>query len=177
MANDARKTALPLKGKPQSHSAKQVYKKEAESLTAKLRTAERNAPYERQAQLIASVQVSQRRQANPHIEKEDYKKIKQQALNEARLRTGAHKDKIKITQSEWDAIQAGAISNHKLQNILKNADMDTVKVLAMPKTAKPVLTSPMLRRAQAMANRGFTQAEIADALGVGLTTLKIGLSE
>ncbi len=177
MANDARKTALPLKGNPQSPSAKVVYKKEAESLTSKLRDAERNAPYERQAQLIASVQVSQRRQANPHIEKEDYKKIKQQALNEARLRTGARKDPIKITQREWDAIQAGAISNHKLERILKNADMDTMKVFAMPKSAKPVLSSPMLRRAEAMANRGFTQAEIADALGVGLTTLKIGLSE
>jgi len=97
-------------------------------------------------------------------------------LDRARNRTGANKTKIKLTQSEWDAIQAGAISNHKLSKILNHTDMDTVKVLAMPKH-KPKLTSTMLRRAKGMAARGYTQAEIADALGVGLTTLKVGLSE
>jgi hypothetical protein len=177
MANNARKTALPIQPNPMSDSAKRVYKKEADSLTAKLRDAERNAPYERQAQLIASVQVSQKRQANPNITKEDVKKIKTQALNDARNRTGANKHKIKITQSEWDAIQAGAISNHKLEGILRHADPDSVKQLAMPKSSKPKLTSSMLRTAKGMAARGYTQAEIADKLGIGLTTLKVGLSE
>jgi DNA-binding CsgD family transcriptional regulator len=177
MANEARKTALPIKPNPTSDSAKKVYKAEAESLTAKLRDAERNAPYERQAQLVASVVSSQKRQANPNISKEDMKKIKQQALNNARNRTGANKHKIKITQPEWDAIQAGAISNDKLKRILINSDSDSVKQLAMPRSSKPKLTSSMLRTAKGMAARGYTQAEIADRLGIGLTTLKVGLSE
>jgi hypothetical protein len=176
MANSARKAALPIQGEKAIPSSKKVYAKEVESLTAKLRNAERNAPYERQAQAFASVQVSTRRQANPHIEKEEYTKIKTQALNEARLRTGAHKHKIQITQKEWDAIQAGAISKTKLEGILKNADPDSIKQLAMPKSAKPVLSSSMMRTAKAMAARGYTQAEIADRLGIGLTTLKVGLS-
>jgi len=176
MANDARKRALPLKGNPQSKSAKRHYAKEIKSLDAKIREAERNAPYERHAHLLANVEVTHRRQANPHRDSAELKKIKQQALDRARNRTGANKTKIKLTQSEWDAIQAGAISNHKLSKILNHTDMDTVKVLAMPKH-KPKLTSTMLRRAKGMAARGYTQAEIADALGVGLTTLKVGLSE
>jgi len=176
MANDARKTSLPLKGNPQSKSAKKHYAAEVKSLDAKIREAERNAPYERHAHLLANVEVYHRRQANPDMEPEEYKKVKQQALTRARNRTGASKTKIKLTQSEWDAIQAGAISNHKLSKILNNTDMDTVKVLAMPKH-KPKLTGTMLRRAKSMANRGYTQAEIADALGIGLTTLKVGLSE
>ena len=177
MANDARKTALPIKGEKASPSAKKVYAKEVESLNAKLRNAERNAPYERQAQLVASVNVSQKRQANPHMVEEDVKKIKQQALNEARNRVGANKGRIKITPKEWEAIQAGAISKTKLEGILRHSDAETVKQLAMPKSTQPKLTDTMLRRAATMARNGATQAEIADALGVGLTTLKLGLSE
>ena len=176
MANEARKTALPLKSTPMSTSAKKVYANEVASLDAKLSRAERNAPYERHAQRFANDTVSQKRQATPNMEPEDVKKIKQQALNEARIRTGAKKFKINMTQSEWDAIQAGAISKDKLERILKNSDADTVKQLAMPKLT-PKLTSTKLRRAQSMLGSGYTQAEVADALGIGLTTLKVGLNE
>jgi hypothetical protein len=176
MANSARKAALPIQGEKAIPSSKKVYAQEVESLNAKLRNAERNAPYERQAQAFASVQVATRRQANPNIEKEEYTKIKTQALNEARIRTGAHKHRIQITQKEWDAIQAGAISKTKLESILKNADPESVKQLAMPKATHPVLSPSMLRTAKGMEARGYTQAEIADRLGLGLTTLKVGLS-
>jgi len=95
-------------------------------------------------------------------------------LNEARARTGAKKSRIVLTQSEWDAIQAGAISSSKLKEILSNSDMDTVKALALPKN-KVKLTSAKLTRAISMLDAGYTQAEVADALGIGLTTLKVGL--
>lgn len=175
MANASRKEALTLKNTPYSPSAKAVYKDEVSSLDAKLNLALKNAPLERQAQLLASTVVSQKRQANPHMEPETVKKIKQQALNEARNRTGAKKHQIEITQSEWNAIQAGAISTHKLTKIINNADLDSVKRLAMPKHA-PKMTSTMKRRAESMLNSGYTQAEIADQLGIGLTTLKVGLN-
>ena len=174
LANTARKESVPLKGTPYSPSAKKAYSGEVASLNSKLANAEKNAPFERQAQLLANGVVSQKRQANPHMEPEDVKKIRQQALTEARSRTGAKKDKISVTQSEWDAIQAGAISNDKLERIINNSDIDTVKHLALPKHA-PKLTSTKLRRAQSMLASGYTQAEVADAIGVGLTTLKVGL--
>lgn len=174
MANEARKQAVATKPTPYSPSARKVYSKEVSSLDAKIKLAEKNAPYERQAQLVANVVVSQKRQANPNMEPEDLTKIKQQALTEARRRTGAGKEKITITQEEWNAIQAGAISTNKLTKILTNSDLDTVKRLAMPKHT-PKLTSAMKRRAESMLKRGYTQAEVADQLGVGLTTLKVGL--
>jgi hypothetical protein len=176
MANTARKEAYHTKSPPMNPSAKTAFSKQVVSINAKLDNAERNAPYERQAQLLANTVVSQKKQANPNMPKADEKKIKQQALNEARVRTRAKKAKIILTQSEWDAIQAGAISNDKLQRILNNSDIDTVKRLAMPKHT-PKMTSTMKARATRMLADGYTQADVADALGVGLTTLKVGISE
>lgn len=176
LANEARKEAVNTKGTPYSPSAKTAYANEVGSLNAKLNLALKNAPLERQAQLLANTHVSQKRQANPHMEPADVKKLKQQALNTYRNRTGAKKTKIIISQSEWNAIQAGAISTNKLEKILNNSDLDTVKHLALPKNA-PKMTSTKLSRARSMLASGYTQAEVADALGVGLTTLKVGLNE
>lgn len=175
LANTARKEALQIKPPVANSVAKKHYSAEVKSLNAKLRLAEYNAPLERQAQLIANTTVSQARRNNPDMEPEDIKKIKQQALREARNRTGAAKTKVQITESEWNAIQAGAIAPTKLSRIISNSDLDTVKALALPKKALKISSSD-LRRAQSMLSRGFTQAEVADALGVGLTTLKVSLS-
>lgn len=176
MANEARKESLPLKGTGANPSAKKTYANEVASLDAKLRLAERNAPYERQAHLLANAQVSVKRQANPDMPAADEKKIRQQALNEARIRTGANKHKIDITQKEWDAIQAYAISPSKLDKIINNSDSDTVKQLAMPKFT-PKMTNTKKARAIQMLASGATQQEVADVLGVGLTTLKVSLKE
>jgi hypothetical protein len=176
LANQSRKVTTTIKPTPYSKSARTVYSKEVDSLVAKLNLAKKNAPLERQAQLLANAQLSQKRQANPHMDPEDVKKIKQQYLNEARVRTGAKKTKIIITQDEWNAIQAGAVSTDRLEKILANSDIDTVRRLAMPKESLK-MTSTKVRRAQSMLAAGYTQAEVADALGVGLTTLKVGISE
>jgi transcriptional regulator with XRE-family HTH domain len=176
LANESRKTALPLKGRPYDPSAKAAYKNEVASLNAKLNNAKRNAPLERQAHILANAQVSARRRANPDIEKAELTKIRQQALNTARDRTGAQKEKIRITQEEWNAIQAGAISKSKLEEILTNSDLDTVRHLALPKQV-PKMTSAKMLRAQSMLNSGYTQADVAAALGVSLSTLKVSLSE
>ena len=97
-------------------------------------------------------------------------------MDEARIRTGAHREQIHLTQSEWNAIQAGALSPNKLEKILRYGNRDSIKALAMPKPTKKMSSSKMLR-AQSMLASGYTQAEVADHLGVGLTTLKIALSE
>jgi len=176
LANTARKEAYPIKGTPISTSAKKVYAPQVASLNSKLRNAERNAPRERQAQVLADAEVGQRRQANPNMEQSEVKKIRQQALNKARIRTGAKKDRIDITQDEWNAIQAGAIGKTQLQKILNNSNPDVVKTLAFPKQAFKMTSSKRLR-AQRMLADGYTQAEVADHLGVGLTTLKVAISE
>lgn len=174
LANRARREMLATPNVKWSPSAKTVYAKEVASLHSKLNLALRNAPLERHAQVIANAQVSQRRQANPDIDPADLKKIKAKALKEARARTGAGKTRIEITPQEWAAIQAGAISNNKLMQILANADSERVRALATPRE-RTLMTSTKVRRAQSMLASGYTQAEVADALGVSLTTLKDSL--
>lgn len=176
LANEARLAAVHTKTTPYSPSAKAAYQKEVNSLNAKLNVALKNAPLERQAQILANAVVAQKRHANPDMEASDLKKIKGQALAESRLRTGAYKRRIEITDSEWAAIQQGAISTNKLKQILDNANPDRIKELATPKTTT-VMTSVKKQRATAMLASGYTQAEVADALGVSLTTLKNTLNE
>lgn len=171
MANEARREAVNTKSTPYSPAAKAAYAPEVKRLQGALHVALQNAPRERQAQLLANATVQAKRDANPDMDAADIKKVKGQALAEARVRTGAGKTRIEISPREWAAIQAGAVSNNTLEQILRNADLDVVRQLATPRTA--VLMSPAkTNRAQSMLASGYTQAEVADALGVSLSTLK-----
>lgn len=174
LANQARREAVHTKNIPYSPSAKKAYAKEVKELNDGLSLALRNAPLERRAQLIANATVSAKKRAYPDMDPADLKKVKSQALLEARNRTGAGKTRINLTEKHWAAIQAGAVSPSKLDSILTNSDLEKVKALATPRT-KLAMTSAKTARAQSMAAAGYTQAEIADALGVSLTTLKEGI--
>lgn len=171
MANQARLRALATTPTPVNKEAKTRYAGEVASLNAKLNIAKKNAPLERQAQAIAETIVSQKRQARPDLEPSDIKKIKNQALAEARARTGAGKQRIEISDVEWEAIQAGAVAKTTLKEILDNSDLDRVRQLATPRV-DILMTPTKTARAKQMAASGATQAEIAAALGVSLTTLK-----
>lgn len=176
LANAIRKEAYHTKGIETSPSAKKAYAVEVLSLKAKLQHAQKNAPLERQAQIIGNSIVRQKRQANPEMSADALKKVKNDALKVARERTGASKNLINITPTEWDAIQAGAVSPSMLTDILKNSDPDHYKALATPRT-KLKMTSTKVSRAKAMLMSGYTQAEVAENLGVSLTTLKTSLKE
>lgn len=171
LANQARKSMVNTKTTPYSPAAKSVYGDQVSSLRAKLNVAIQNRPLERQAQLLANATVRAKRDANPDMEASDVKKVQGLALQEARNRIGARKIRIDITPSEWAAIQAGAVSNNTLTQILENADLDKVKELATPRTTV-LMTDAKTSRAKSMVTAGYTQAEIADALGVSVTTLK-----
>ena len=164
MANGARKEAMTIKDLPRSKSAPKVYANEVASLNSKLNVALANAPLERQAQLLTNAVVSQKRQANPDIEKEELKKIKQATLTTMRNRTGAGKERIPITQREWDAIQAQAISPTQLKKILQNAEVDEIKALAMPKNA-PKMTSAKMARAKQMDRPGLYSIRDSGTVG------------
>lgn len=171
LANRARKLMVNTETIPYSPSAKKTYVNEVKTLRAKLTVAQRNRPLERQAQLIANAQVKLKKDANPDLERSEIKKIEGQELTKARLRVGAGKQRIDITPQEWTAIQAGAISTNTLRQILENTDIEVVKSLATPRTP-PVMTGVKAARARSMFASGYTQAEIADALGVSVSTLK-----
>jgi hypothetical protein len=176
LANQARRESVTTKTRPMSASAKAAYSRQVASLNAKLNLALRNAPLERQAQVVANALVAQKRAKYPDMEEAELKKVKAQALATARIRTGAHKTRIHIEDEEWAAIQAGAISNHKLSEILRNADMDRVLELAAPKS-RTLLTPNMASRARQMMASGYTQAEVAEHLGVSVTVLMASVKE
>ena len=174
LANNARKESLTIKPQSYSPSAKKVYSKEVASLDAKLNISAKNKPLERQAQLIGNAVVKAKMQATPDMDPADIKKVKSQALKAARERTGASKQNVQITPKEWEAIQAGAISNNKLSKILDNTDLDLIKQYAMPKSS-PAMSPSRIARARAMLNSGYTQADVADAMGVSTSTLSAAL--
>lgn len=170
MANAARKESVKIPNLKYSQSAAKTYRNEVESLTARLKIAERNAPLERQAQIIANNTYKAKLDAHPDMDDATKKKVKFQALAAARARMGAGKEKIEITQEEWNAIQAGAITHSKLNAILDNANMETVKKLATPR-AQRLMTSAKTSQAKKMLANGYTRAEVASRLGVSLSTL------
>lgn len=170
LANEARKASYYTKGLSYSPSAKITFAKEVEKLNADLNIAFKNKPLERQAQLLANVIVTAKRQANPSMSKSELKKIKGQAIVEARKRTGAGKARIQISPQQWAAIQAGAVSNSKLEQILNNTDLDLIKELATPRAAK-ALTPAKAAWAQARLDQGYTQSEVAAQLGVSVNTI------
>jgi DNA-binding CsgD family transcriptional regulator len=176
LANDARRVMVNTQTTPYSPSAKAAYSNEVASLNAKLTIALRNAPLERQAQVVANAVYSQKLDAYPDADAAEKKKIKSQALTEARTRVGASKTRVEITPSEWAAIQAGAISNERLSKILSNTDLDKIKELATPRT-QTLMNSASKARADSMLAAGYTQAEVASALGVSVSTLQRGVSE
>lgn len=176
LANEARKEQVRIKNPRISPSAKEAYSREVDTLNAKLSLALRNAPLERQAQVFANAVVRKKIQDSPDMEASEKKKLKSKALEEARARTGAKKTRIEITEAEWSAIQAGAISPSKLGQILANADLDQVKQLATPKE-RTLMDGAKKNQALAMIRRGYTQAEVAKAMGVSLSTLQRTIGE
>ena len=170
MGNAARKAMVTTKDTPYNPEARAVYKKEVDSLEAKLNVALKNAPRERQAQTIANAIVQAKKKDNPDMTNKELKKAGQQALDAARRQVGAKKEQVVITDREWEAIQAGAISTNKLKKILDNADMDKVKQLATPKSSNKVNTQT-ISRIKALKANGYTNSEIANKLGISTSTV------
>ncbi len=170
MANQARLEMLATKKIEYSASAKKTYATEVKALESRLNVALMNAPRERQAQLIANSVVAAKKQAYPDMTKAEVKKASQQALTQARASVGAKRTPIKITEREWEAIQAGAISENKLKQIIDNSDMDTLKSLATPR-ASNALSAAKQSKIKAMQASGYTNAEIAEAVGVSTSTV------
>ena len=151
--------------------AKLQYKSQVESLQNKLNLALSNSPRERQAQLIANKVIAEKR--DPNMQKDQLKKLKQQAIAAARVRTGADgaSSRITIEPDEWKAIQSGAVSTKMLTDIIRFSDSDRLKQLATPKKEDSISLSTA-NRAKGMLKNGRTYAEVAEALGVSVSTVQ-----
>ena len=173
LANQARKEMVTTGKIAYSASAKSTYQKEVDSLMAKLNTALLNTTRERAAQRMANAEVNAKKQANPDLKPSDVKKASQQALSKYRDEVGSvsrKKRAIQITDKEWEAIQAGAISENKLKQILDNTDVDNLRQRATPR-ATTTLSAAKVNRIKALRESNYTLNQIADMLGVSPSTV------
>ena len=170
LANRARKEMISTPDIPYNPKAKEQYQKEVASLQAKANVALKNAPRERQAQTMANAIVQAKVKDNPDMTNKEKKKAGQQALDKMRRQVGAKRELVQITDKEWEAIQAGAISTNKLKTIINNADMDKVKQLAMPRSTKE-LSPAKVAHMSTLRLSGYTNAQIAQKLGVSTSTV------
>lgn len=170
LANKARKEMVSTGKIAYSASAKATYQTEVDTLSAKLNVALRNAPKERQAQVIANANVAAKKKDNPDMTNAEIKKAGQQALTSARVSVGAKREPIKLTDKEWEAIQAGAISENKLKQIINNVNIDELRQRATPRTTTS-LSSAKISKISSMSASGYSIAEIAQALGVSTSTV------
>ena len=170
LANQARKEMVNTGKIAYSASAKRAYQEEVDSLMAKLNVALKNAPRERQAQTIANSVVAAKKKDNPDMTKAEIKKVSQQALTAARVSVGAKRTPVEITDREWEAIQAGAISENKLMQILNNTNIDALRQRATPRSTTS-LSNAKINRISALRASGYSTSEIAAALGVSSSTV------
>lgn len=170
LANQARKE-MKATGKIQySPEAKAKYETEVNSLMAKLNVSLKNAPKERQAQIMANAVVQAKKQDNPDMTSSEIKKAGQQALVKARQTVGAKRTTIDLTDKEWEAIQAGAITENKLAQIINNVSPESLREKATPRV-KTTVSTAKVNKIKSMENSGYTTAEIAEALGLSATTI------
>ncbi|MCM1524241.1 MAG: helix-turn-helix domain-containing protein [Ruminococcus sp.] len=170
LGNSARKEMLATGRLEYSRSAKMTYQNEVDSLKYKLNIALKNAPRERLAQTMAKSAVDAAKKEYPDMTKKELKKKSQQALTSARQKVGAERKPVVITDREWEAIQAGAISDSQLMQILANADIDSLRKRATPR-ATTALSEAKIGKINAMKASGYTNDEIAEAVGVSASTV------
>ena len=173
LANQARLEIINTGKIKYSKSAKTAYQKEVDSLMAKLNDALLNTTRERAAQRKANAEVNEKKQSNPNMKTSEVKKASQQALTKYRSEVGSvsRRDRsIKITDKEWEAIQAGAISENKLKQILDNTDIDVLRQRATPHSTT-TLSQAKINRIKAMNDSNYSLSEIANALGISTSTV------
>ena len=155
-----------------SPSAAKEYAAQVASINSKLVAALKNAPRERQAQALGTARFNAIVEQNPSLldDKAEKKKVRGQCITQAREDVHAKKPFIKLEPPEIEAINAGAISDSKLKQILDNSDMDIVRKAFQTKT-KNGISESMESLARSMALNGYSNADIASRLGVSTSTV------
>lgn len=172
LANRARIDILNAGRQEYSPSAYKTYQSEVSSLVSKLNESLKNSPRERMAQVLARQQINAWKEDSPELfeDKDDEKKYAQKALTEARAAVGAHRVSIDITPREWEAIQAGAVSENRLSMIIPRVDDSKLKQLAMPRDVREI-SDAQVARIKAMSAAGYTSSEISEQMGISTTTV------
>ena len=178
LANRARLEEIKTGNLVYNPEAKKKYEKEVKSLDDKLGQALLNTPRERHAQRLANAEVKAKTdkykaENGVDMKAKDVKKLSQQAITKYRQEVGSvnRRDRsIRITDEEWEAIQAGAISENKLKKILNNSDVDALRQRATPRQTNTI-TNVQANRIKALSKSNYTLAEIAKKTGLSTSTI------
>lgn len=172
LANEARKESLSCKGIEYNPKARETYAEEVASLNKKYIELEKRKPFEKKANMEANTMIKAWYVDNPRATKEEKGKAKQRITTMCRKKLGltGSRSLLEITPKEWEAIQAGAISSSKLNQLLMKADMNVVQRYAMPRGDNK-LTPTQINRIKAMKASGRNNSEIAEALSINVSTV------
>ena len=184
MANEARKQYLNTETTKVDPVAKEKYAAEVASLNAKLKTAQMNAPKERKAQLEASARVAELKRKHRELNEYDkdsmdkLSKYAQKSLASARAKYGANKKNVyvDITEKEMEAIKAHAISSSTINSIINNTDKDKLRALVTPDNNK-ALNASRVSYIKQLDSTGYTLSEIADKMGISVSTVSKYINE
>ena len=173
LANKARMEMLATGNLTYNKNAKETYKEEVSQLNAALNEALKNSVRERAAQRLANDAISKKKAVNPDLKGEDLRKVSQHMLEKYRKEVGSISRKnrsINITDRQWEAIQAGAISERILKQILNNSNPDVLRERAMPKDRKG-LSQAQINRIKSMNASNFTLSQIAEKMNLSPSTI------
>lgn len=173
LGNQARKEMMSTGKIAYDANAAKTYSAEVKSLKDKLNTALLNAPRERLAQIKTNAEIEAKKAADPDLKPGDIRKLSQQALTKYRSEVQSvarSKRSIQITDREWEAIQAGAIHESRLKQILNNTDVDVLRDRATPKS-RTTLSDSKINTIKAMSASNYTLEQIAKKLGVSTSTV------
>jgi len=181
LANEARLEMVNTKARQVDPNAKKIYAKQVSSLEAKLNEAQKNSVKERQALRLANDEMSEKLLNNPNISNDDKRKLAQRSVSKYRNEVGtiARRNRaFTIDDDEWAAIQSGAISEHKLKEILNYTDADALRNKAMPKQTK-TLTTTQINTLKSMlnGNGNYTLDQIAKKFGISPSAIYEYLKE
>lgn len=161
-----------------SATAKAAYRDEVKALMERVDKSDLNRIKERTAQRKANAEIAAKKKAyleehGEELKGEALRKLSQQALNKYREEVGSvsRRDRnIEISDREWEAIQAGAISENQLKRILNTSDIDKLRERATPRLTNS-LSNAQVSRAKAMAASNYTLEQIAKKMGVSTSTV------
>lgn len=169
-ANRARKEAMAVPSTPMNPEAKLVYANEIKHLKQEINAAHMNAPKERKAQGIVASWIRLQRQNNPAYSAEDEKKDRNNLLPRAREAVGAKRHPIDISDREWEAIQAGAVTKTDQKEIFRFCDQEQLRQRALPKN-RPAMSSADIAYAKRLLAAGYDGNDVAQRLGISTSTL------
>lgn len=172
LANEARAEILKTGKIQYNKEVRKDYQPEVEHIQYELEQALRNSPKERKAQRIANSVIKAKKAEYKDLSDKEIRKISQQALTDARIKVGAKRRKITLTDREWEAIQKGAFNETTLNKILNYADQDELRTRSTPSRYTQLSDAKINKLRSLNATGLYSIAEMAEILNVSPTTVR-----